>query len=108
MSENLMIALVAAGGVVAGSIISTVGQIGLACYRDWRRSKGDEPRRKLLRAMLNDTKYEWRELDTLCHVIGSDSESAKRLLLEVGARASENKKDLWGYISRQPLGKEKP
>jgi hypothetical protein len=43
-------------------------------------------------------------LDTLSHVVGSDSETTKRLLIEIGARASENGRDLWGLIEDHPLG----
>jgi hypothetical protein len=104
MSENIVIALVAAGSVVAGSIVTTVGQVVHSYMQERLDRKRDEPRRKLLRAMLGDQRYEWRNLDTLRHVIGADAETAKRLLMEIDARASENGKDLWGLLSRHPLG----
>ena len=106
MSENLLIALVAAGSALAGSIVGTIGQIVSAYYQEKRERKKDEPRRKLLCAMLKDPRYDWRKLDTLRHVIGTDPETAKRLLLEVDARASENGRDVWALVSRQPLGTE--
>lgn len=53
--------------------------------------------------MLNHKDYTWRNLSTLSHVIGADEETTKRLLLEVGARASEDGKDLWAMKSRAPL-----
>lgn len=58
--------------------------------------------------MLRSQKYPWRKLETLMHVIGADEETAKRLLLEVGGRASEDGQPLWGLIERNPLpeGKE--
>lgn len=53
--------------------------------------------------MLRSPKYQWRKLETLKHVIGADEETTKRLLLEVGARASEDGQPLWGLIERNPL-----
>lgn len=108
MSENVTIAIVAACGVVAGSIFSTLGQIGIAVYHEWQAHRRNEDRRKLLRQMLNDSRHDWRCLDTLRHVIGCDADTTKQLLLEIGARASENGKDMWAYVSRHPLGGEEP
>ena len=34
-------------------------------------------------------RFEWRKLETLMRVIGSDDTTTKRLLLEIGARGSE-------------------
>ena len=107
MTENVIIALVAVGGVVAGSIFTTVGQVVQSCVQQYLERKKDEPRRKLLRTMLEDKRFEWRQLETLRHVIGTDAETAKRLLTEVDARASQDKTDLWGLLSRHPLGSEK-
>ena len=104
MSENLTIAIVAAGGVVAGAVFSTVGQIGIVAYHEWRAYRRNEGRRKLLRQMLDDPAHDWRKLDTLRHVIGCDADTTKELLLEIGARASEKGTDVWGYVSRHPLG----
>jgi hypothetical protein len=53
--------------------------------------------------MLQNPDYDWRKLDTLMHVIGADEQTTKRLLLEIGARASEDGQPLWGLISRNPL-----
>jgi hypothetical protein len=36
-------------------------------------------------------------------VIGSSEEVTKELLLQIGARASENGKALWALIERHPL-----
>jgi hypothetical protein len=41
-------------------------------------------------------------------VIGADKETATRLLLEIGARGSEEKEsNLWGLREEHPFGKEK-
>ena len=53
--------------------------------------------------MLQDETHEWRQLYTLQHVIGADEALTKRLLIQIGARASEDGKPLWALISRKPL-----
>jgi hypothetical protein len=57
--------------------------------------------------MLKHPKYPWRQHDTLMHVIGADDETTKRLLLEVGARGSEDGQPLWGLKERNPLPSDK-
>jgi len=37
------------------------------------------------------------------HVIGADEATTKRLLLEIGARGSEDGQDLWGLLERNPF-----
>lgn len=110
MSDTILIALFTAGGIVLGSAITTGGQFAQHWFAERSRRKDDEPRRVILRQMLNDSRpgYEWRNLDTLRHVIGSDAETTKRLLLEIEARASETGKDVWGLRSRNPLGSADP
>ena len=70
-----------------------------------RRDKIDEPRRQLLRQMLDDPKYEWREMETLSNVIGASREDTARLLIEICARRSERSdgEDVWGYVKDHPL-----
>jgi hypothetical protein len=45
----------------------------------------------------------WRKVATLSRVIGADEETAKRLLIEVGARVSEKDDGLWGLIKSHPF-----
>jgi hypothetical protein len=96
-------------GVIVGSILTIFGNI----VKHWLEQRSEyirnEPRRKLLKRMLKDDRFpeRWRSLDTLMHVVGADTETTKRLLLEIGARASEDKQDLWGLIKYHPLGDEK-
>ena len=68
----------------------------------------DGLRKNLLLAMLESEKHSWRNLETLQHVIGSDTATTKQLLLEVGARASEDGKNLWGLLKYHPLPTPKP
>ena len=103
MSESIVIALIGVSGAVIGSV-ATVSVQWLSHYlHECATKKRDKPRKNLLLKMLKSPKHQWRKLETLMHVIGSDEETAKRLLLEVGARASEDGKPLWGLIDRNPL-----
>lgn len=107
MSESIVIALIGVVGAVIGST-ATVAVQWLSHYlHEKAAAKRDNPRKALLLQMLLSPKYQWRKLDTLMHVIGSNEETTKRLLLEVGARASENGQPLWGLIERNPLPEEK-
>ena len=103
MSENILIALIGVSGAIIGSLATMASQ----WLRDWleRRAaaRRDTPRKQLLKAMLDHPQYAWRELSTLQHVIGADTATTQRLLLELGARASEDGRPLWGLISRNPL-----
>ena len=103
LNEPVLIALIGMGGAVVGSIATVTASIASQWFQNKLVQQTDEPRRNLLRKMLNHSDYPWREFDTLMHVIGTDESTTKRLLLEVGARASENGKPLWGLISRNPL-----
>ncbi len=103
MSESIIIALIGVLGAVIGSI-ATVAVQWLSHHLQERASeKRDKPRKDMLLKMLKSSNYRWRKFETLMHVIGADEQSTKRLLLEVGARASEDGKPLWGLIERNPL-----
>ncbi|MBW7834438.1 MAG: hypothetical protein H3C29_14630 [Simplicispira suum] len=103
MSESIVIALIGVSGAVIGSA-ATVSVQWLSHYLQERAAeRREKPRKDILLKMLKSPKYQWRKLETLMHVIGADEEATKRLLLEVGARASEDGKPLWGLIERNPL-----
>ena len=96
------------GGLV-GAIVGAAAAILAVIIKDnrdqARREKIDEPRRKLLRQMLDNPAYEWRSMGTLSGVIGATPEETARLLIEIGARRDENTDDqqLWGYTKDHPL-----
>lgn len=90
------------GGLVGGLIV-IAGPLVLECYKSRRRNKLDALRIDLLKKMLSDQRFDWRNLGTLSHIIGADEETTKRLLIEVGARASEDGQPLWALVSRQPF-----
>lgn len=107
MREGTVIALIGVAGAVIGSIATMAGNVLLPWLRERSDARKDEPRKKLLKEMLNHPEHSWRQLDTLMHVIGADEETTKRLLLQIDARASEDGQPLWGFISRNPLPNKK-
>ena len=107
MSELIVIALIGVAGAVIGSISTVVGQWLSHYLKEKASANRDKPRKNLLLQMLSSKKYQWRKLETLMHVIGADEKTTKRLLLEIGARASEDGQPLWGLIKRNPLPEAK-
>lgn len=107
MSESIVIALIGVSGAVIGSIATIAVQWLSHHLQEKAAAKREKPRKDLLLEMLRAPQYQWRKLETLMHVIGADEETTKRLLLEVGARASEDGQPLWGLIERNPLPKGK-
>lgn len=107
MSESITIALIGVAGAIIGSVATIAGSIVLHCMKERAAAKRDEPRKKLLLEMLENSEYQWRKLETLMHVIGADEKTTKNLLLVVGARASEDGQPLWGLVKRNPLPKGK-
>lgn len=107
MNEPVLIALIGVAGAVVGSIASVTVSVVSHWLKVCADAKRDKPRRDLLLELLRDPDHQWRRLDTLMHVIGADAETTKRLLLDVGGRASEDGQSLWGLKSRNPLSRGK-
>jgi len=105
MSEPIIIALIGIAGAVVGSVATMAGNLLMHWLKQRTAFEKDQPARALLIEMLSDDDYVWRKLDTLMHVIGADEERTKSLLLEVGARASEDGQEKWALKSRAPLKK---
>lgn len=103
MSDNIIIALIGVIGAVIGSISTLMGQWLVHYLKRRDEIQKDELRRNLLKKMLEDERFEWRSFKTLMHVIGSDEQKTQQLLLEIGARASEDGQELWALISKKPL-----
>ena len=103
MDDKLIVAIAGFGGAVVGSIATISGQIIKHCLEERSNARADRPRKALLKQMLSDKRHEWRSLATLAHVIGADEDATKRLLLDVGARASENGEPKWALIANKPL-----
>ena len=103
MSEPIVIAFIGVVGAVIGSLATMAGNVVLHCLKEHAATKRDKPRKKVLLEMLRNPDYQWRKLDTLMHIIGTDEKRTKDLLLEIGARASEDGQPLWGLTERIPL-----
>ncbi|HVL48148.1 MAG TPA: hypothetical protein VM889_06290 [Candidatus Thermoplasmatota archaeon] len=103
MNENVLIALIGVGGAIVGSVATVSVEWLRAHLANKAEERRDKPRKDLLKKLLQSKKFQWRRLDTLMHVIGADEETTKRLLLDIGARASEDGQPLWGLVSRNPL-----
>ena len=103
MSENVLIAIIGVLGAIVGAVSTVALQILNECLKTRKQNKLEEPQLKMLKEMLSHPKHKWRSFDRLRHVIGADEATAKRLLLQAGARASEDGKPLWGLRSRNPL-----
>jgi len=100
---TLSVAIIGLIGVFVGSVISVVGTLLLHHLQEKAKAKSDEPRKSLLRDMLRDTRFDWRKIETLSHVIGADEETTKALLIQIGARASEDGTGVWGLLEKHPL-----
>jgi len=103
MSESIVIALIGVAGAVIGSVATVAVQWLSHHLQQKTFEKQNEPRKKLLLAMLEAPDYQWRKLETLMHVVGADEETTKKLLLDIGGRASEDGQRLWGLVKRNPL-----
>ena len=90
-------------GSVIGAVATVVGFLVQDAIAEHRVRRRDAPRRKIIRQMLEDPAYEWRDLETISRVIGTDRSEAARLLIAEGARGSEEGNDVWALLSRKPL-----
>ena len=108
VSQTPSSALIVLGAAFIGALSSILTTVVSHCLKEWSLSRKDKCRKELLRKMLEaeNPAYpdRWRRLSTLMHVIGANEETTKRLLLEIGARASEDGKDIWGLVKHHPLG----
>lgn len=109
------------GGFIGG-ILGVVGTILSSYYgprklEKWRMEqkeiKYDDPRKKLLKQMLEDNRYpNGRRLTTLSRVIGTNSEECRSLLIDLEARGitlkDDDEKEIegWVLIKNRPLNEE--
>jgi len=103
ISEYVLVAVIGFAGVVVGALLNCLTAYVSFRLKREQQKKLDTARQKLLKTMLEEPKFTWRTLDTLKHVIGADDATTVRLPLELGARGSEDRQDLWGLISRNPF-----
>lgn len=99
------IAVIGIIGGIVGAVFALAGNILLHWLKNRPQRKCDEKRKMLLKKMLDDERLpeRWRNLSTLSAVIGAEEQETKRLLIEVGARGSENNDGKWGLIKNHPF-----
>jgi hypothetical protein len=61
----------------------------------WHKFRIKRLRKKILRGMLLDPRWEWRSTEILQRVIASDQNETIELLLEIGAKRNEKDNDVW-------------
>ena len=103
-----------AGGewaVVAAAAVGILGTLSSTWLGHYLNSKKqtriDIARKDLLRTTLAGAgKSGWISIETLAHIIGTELDDTRALLIEIGARGSMSpKKEVWSLISRNPLPK---
>ncbi|MEA2191529.1 MAG: hypothetical protein QOI73_1650 [Solirubrobacteraceae bacterium] len=103
-------------GIVGGFVGGALGVLGttVTAYwgprklEQWRLDRLDEPRKKLLKEMLDDPNPTIRSLDRLRIVTGTSEDECRRLLIAVKARGVRMRggQEGWALIDR--WGFEKP
>jgi hypothetical protein len=90
-------------GAVVGAALVFLGAFLLAWFQQKAEPKGepevDRLRKEILLEMLTDDRFKQMRpgvpVEMLVQVIGADEETTKRLLVEIGARGSEEAKGFW-------------
>ncbi len=100
------------GGLIGGAfgvVATTIGSyLGPKKLEQWRAQRRDEPRKRMLRKLLNDPAYlEGRYLDTLCLYTGTSQDECRGLLIEIEARGIRLQKgEGWVLISKKPFDQQ--
>ena len=93
-------------GVVVGSGLTIAGQFFMHRLETAQKRDRDDRRKELLKQMLDNPGPDgWRKMSTMAGVIGAERDETARLLIELGARASETGNDVWAYLKDKPLPK---
>jgi hypothetical protein len=96
-------ALIGVIGAIVGSFLTIIGNFAMEYFKGRNQKQIDDARQNLLKEMLEDQAFQWRNLSTLAAVIGCDEEQTKNYLIAIKARGSEKNDGKWGLISRHPL-----
>jgi len=90
-----------------GSVVGGIGTFGATWLNaHLSRQKPDpseEAAKALLLAMLNRPNWHWANIHTLANVVGTDEQTVRRLLLQIGARGSMKDGAVWGLTSLNPI-----
>ena len=97
-------------GIVGGFVGGALGVLGttVTAYwgprklEQWRFDRLDEPRKKLLKQMLDDPVLNVRSLDRLRIVTGTSEDECRRLLIAIEARGVRMRggQEGWALIER--------
>ncbi|MES2001318.1 MAG: hypothetical protein V4444_03290 [Pseudomonadota bacterium] len=91
-------------GTTVGSALTLLGQWVKYLWETHQTREFDDDRKTLLRQMLDKPgPTGWRKMSTLSGVIGASRDDTARMLIALGARASETGEDVWAYIKDKPL-----
>ncbi|WP_444931511.1 hypothetical protein ACJJIF_06965 [Microbulbifer sp. SSSA002] len=101
--SKFWIGLIGVVGAIVGSILTILGNFALEWFKSRSQKIIDKSRQKILKELLEDKAFEWRNISTLAAVIGCDEDSTKHHLIAIEARGSERNDGMWGLISRHPL-----
>ena len=101
--SKFWIAWVGVIGAIVGSVLTIAGNFAMEWFRGRKQGAIDDARQKILKEMLEDQAFQWRNLSTLAAVVGCDEEQTKNHLIAIGPRGSEKNDGKWGLISRHPL-----
>lgn len=105
-----------AAGIVGGVIGGTLGVVtsytgtywGPRKLQKWQEQRADEPKRELLRKLLDDPRFpEGRYLETLCLFTGTTPENCRRLLIQIEARGIMLQDgEGWVLIKNKPFDRQ--
>lgn len=91
-------------GTIVGALATLFAQWAKHQWETGEQRNRDKSRKALLAKMLNSPgSTGWRRMETLSHVIGANRDETARLLVDMGARGSENGNDVWAWIKDKPL-----
>jgi len=74
---NFWIGVIGVFGAIVGSILTILGNFALEWFKGRSQKKLDASRQMILKKMLEDKSFEWRNLSTLAAVIGCDEKRVK-------------------------------
>jgi hypothetical protein len=101
------------GAAVGGAVSIVAGLLTTYFAPRWlegrRDKKEDEPRRRLLRDLLEDERWrDGRTLERLAFVTGTSEEKCRQLLVEIKARGVTlaDDREGWALIKYKPLSND--
>lgn len=92
--------------VVAGAavgILGTLGSVWLTHHLNGRKQARIDRARKAS-TLVGASKAGWISIETMAHMVGTDLDTTRALLIEIDAPGSmKTDKEMWSLISRNPL-----